>query len=77
MNSSTSGRPCIRHRVSWALQNRFRPLSIHNEQKGNPQILRSAVPTATAVIAQSAGSGWPLAVQALRWRTHSPIPLLP
>ena len=21
MNASTSGRPCIRHRVSWALQN--------------------------------------------------------
>ncbi len=35
MNPSTSGRPCIRHRVSCALQNRFRTLSVHNEQNGN------------------------------------------
>ncbi|MGH3502750.1 MAG: hypothetical protein ACRDQA_17925 [Nocardioidaceae bacterium] len=66
MKSSTSGRPCMRHRVSWALQNTFRSLSIHNEQNGSPQIARSVGSAAGAVIAQTAGSGWPLDLQALR-----------
>ncbi len=55
----------------------FRSLSIHNEQNGNPQILRSAGSVANAEMAQTAGSRWPLAVQTLRWRMQSPSPLDP
>lgn len=77
MNASTSGRPCIRQRVSCALQNRFLALSTHNEQNGSPQMVRSAGSAASAVLAQTAGSVCPLVVQALRCRMHRPSPLLP
>lgn len=66
MNASTSGRPCIRHRVWWALQNRLVSLSVHNEQNGRTQILRSAGSAASAVLAQITGSGTPLDFQVLR-----------
>lgn len=65
MNASTSGRPCIRHRVSWALQNRFCSCSIHNEQNGSPQTFR-LVGSAAGMLAAHASGPWvsrcPLAV---------------
>jgi len=77
MNVSTSGRPCIRQRVSWALQNGLRSLSGHNEQNGNRQLSRPGSAPMVAADAQAVGSGCPLAVKVQRCRWHSPRPALP
>ena len=77
MNDSCGGYPCARHRVWCARQNVSRSVSVHDEQNGSPQAFRPVGSAAGTLAAHAAGSGCPLEAKTLRWRMHSPRPLLP